>query len=60
MTTRLDGPHTRFIHLQKEERTREGKKYVTERIIFPRYHQLQAVRNIISDAREKWRVTRRS
>jgi len=89
MTTRLDGPHTRFIpfnkgnnggkgnppngtnyktaylweeilardslldilarfiHLQKEERTREGKKYVTERIIFPRYHQLQAVRNII-------------
>ncbi|WP_048067609.1 hypothetical protein [Methanospirillum hungatei] len=59
-TGRLLDILARFIHLQKEEKTREGKKHVTERIIFPRYHLLQAVRNVISDARKKWRITRRS
>ena len=43
---------SRFIHLQKEEKEHNGKKTITEKIIFPRYHQLQAVRMIIADAKE--------
>lgn len=42
----------RFIHLQKEEKEHNGKKTITEKIIFPRYHQLQAVRLIIADAKQ--------
>ena len=41
----------RFIHLQVEERTVGGKKFVKETMIFPRYHQLVAVRNLEVDAR---------
>jgi type I restriction enzyme, R subunit len=38
----------RFIHLQVEERlTDDGKKFRKETIIFPRYHQLQAVRALV-------------
>lgn len=37
-----------FIHLQVEEkRTDEGRKYKKETMIFPRYHQLQAVRKLV-------------
>ena len=41
----------RFIHLQVEEKTIGGKKIVKETMIFPRYHQLVAVRKLESDAR---------
>ena len=41
----------RFLHLQVEEKTTDdGKKVSKETMIFPRYHQLQAVRQIIHDA----------
>lgn len=41
----------KFIHLQVEERiTDEGRKIKKETMIFPRYHQLQAVRSMIATA----------
>jgi type I restriction enzyme R subunit len=44
----------RFIHLQVEEkRTDDGKKYKKETIVFPRYHQLQAVRILVDAARRE-------
>lgn len=42
----------RFIHLQVEEITIDGKTYKKEKMIFPRYHQLDVVRQITADARE--------
>jgi type I restriction enzyme R subunit len=36
----------RFVHLQTEELEFEGRKYKKEKIIFPRFHQLNAVRKI--------------
>jgi type I restriction enzyme, R subunit len=39
----------RFMHLQVEEK--DGKRKVT--MIFPRYHQLDAVRKLIADVKEK-------
>jgi len=36
----------RFIHLQQEEKVIGGKKIYTEKIIFPRYHQLDVVRKL--------------
>ncbi|MEM9834282.1 MAG: DEAD/DEAH box helicase family protein [Bacteroidota bacterium] len=39
----------RFVHLQTEEITLDGKTYKREKLIFPRYHQLDAVRKISSD-----------
>jgi type I restriction enzyme R subunit len=42
----------RFLHLQIEEkRTEDGRKIKTEAMIFPRYHQLQAVRQLEAAAR---------
>ena len=42
----------RFIHLQiDEKRDDQGRKAKTERMIFPRYHQLQAVRMLVQAAR---------
>lgn len=41
----------RFIHLQVEERKIGGKKIRKETLVFPRYHQLDAVRKMESDAR---------
>jgi len=41
----------RFVHLQVEEKTVAGKKYRKETMIFPRYHQLVAVRALEADAR---------
>ena len=38
----------RFIHVVEEE-DQQGKK--SRRVIFPRYHQLQAVRGLVADAR---------
>lgn len=36
----------RFVHLQTEEIISEGRIYRKERLIFPRYHQLDSVREI--------------
>lgn len=36
----------RFVHLQTEEIEVDGKIYRKEKLIFPRYHQLDAVREI--------------
>lgn len=42
----------RFIHLQTDEkRTDEGRKITKETMIFPRYHQLGAVRQLVTKAR---------
>lgn len=42
----------RFLHLQTEERrTDDGRKVKKESLIFPRYHQLQAVRQLEAAAR---------
>ncbi|MCB9524262.1 MAG: DEAD/DEAH box helicase family protein [Myxococcales bacterium] len=44
----------RFIHLQLDEkRDDHGRKVKKETMIFPRYHQLQAVRHMVSAAREE-------
>jgi type I restriction enzyme R subunit len=42
----------RFIHLQiDEKRDEQGRTVKTESMIFPRYHQLQAVRTLVDAAR---------
>lgn len=44
----------RFIHLQVDEkRDEQGRKVKTESMIFPRYHQLQAVRMLVDAARRE-------
>ena len=44
----------RFIHLQIEEkRDDQGRKVKTETMIFPRYHQLQAVRTLVDATRRE-------
>ena len=43
----------RFIHLQVEEKKLGGKKVRRETMIFPRYHQLDCVRKLVADARER-------
>ncbi len=43
----------RFIHIQSGKKKVNGKKIKTETMIFPRYHQLDAVRHLVKNAREK-------
>ena len=44
----------RFVHLQVEEkRDDRGRKVRRETMIFPRYHQLQAVRTLVERARQE-------
>jgi type I restriction enzyme R subunit len=44
----------RFVHLQvNERRDDQGRKIKTEAMIFPRYHQLQAVRMLVEGARSE-------
>ena len=44
----------RFIHLQiDEKRDDRGRKVKTETMIFPRYHQLEAVRVLVNAARSE-------
>lgn len=43
----------RFIHLQVEEKRLGGKNIRRETMIFPRYHQLDCVRRLVFDSREK-------
>ncbi len=40
----------RFLHLEVEEKTFEGRKIKIETMIFPRYHQLDSVRKLSTDA----------
>ena len=40
-----------YIHLQKEEYTIEEKKYYKEAMLFPRFHQLDVVRKLITDSK---------
>ena len=41
----------RFLHVAKEEKLRGGKKVEEEKIVFPRYHQLDVVRKLEAAAR---------
>lgn len=44
----------RFLHLQTEQkRDDEGRRYTKETLIFPRYHQLRAVRKLEAMARSE-------
>lgn len=42
---------SRFIHLQKDSYRIDGKLYTKDTMIFPRYHQLDAVRKLSLDSR---------
>jgi type I restriction enzyme, R subunit len=41
----------RFLHLEKEVVEENGKKITKEKMIFPRFHQLQVVRELSTDAK---------
>lgn len=42
----------RFVHLSREEKkTDQGKKVVTEKLIFPRFHQWEAVTKLLETAK---------
>ena len=44
----------RFLHLQVDEKhDDDGRKFKKEILIFPRYHQLQAVRNLIQSTQQE-------
>jgi len=44
----------RYIHLEvKEKEDYTGRKYKSETMIFPRYHQLDVTSKLIADAKEK-------
>mgnify|MGYP001480330030 CR=1 FL=1 len=42
----------RFMHLEKLEEQRDGKKVIKESLIFPRYHQLDATRSLVAHAHD--------
>jgi type I restriction enzyme R subunit len=42
----------RFLHLQKEEFIIAGKKYWKETMLFPRYHQVDVVRQLTLNAKQ--------
>ncbi len=43
----------RFVHLQVEEKKIGGRRVTKETMVFPRYHQLDCVRKMVADARNK-------
>ncbi len=43
----------RFLHLQVDEEKIDGKVVKKEKLIFPRYHQLDVVRRLSEDARRR-------
>ncbi|MCL6445878.1 MAG: DEAD/DEAH box helicase family protein, partial [Alicyclobacillus sp.] len=43
----------KFLHLQVDEKVKDGKRVRKERMIFPRYHQWDAVNRILADVLEK-------
>jgi type I restriction enzyme R subunit len=42
----------RFVHLAVEEKAEGTAKVRKETLVFPRYHQLDAVRRLLAAARE--------
>ena len=42
----------RFMHLKKEEKIQDGQRQVNDTMIFPRYHQLDAVNRMVFDVNE--------
>jgi type I restriction enzyme R subunit len=45
---------SRFLCLQKEEKIdKKGKKRIIEKLIYPRYHQLDAVRRLVAESEAK-------
>ncbi|SFV07586.1 type I restriction endonuclease subunit R [Alicyclobacillus macrosporangiidus] len=43
----------KFLHLQVDEKVKNGKKVRKEKMIFPRYHQWDAVNKVLADVLEK-------
>lgn len=44
----------RYVHLEvKDKEDHTGRKYTTETLIFPRYHQLDVVKKLLADTKEK-------
>jgi len=43
----------RFMHLEVKEKKINGKKIKKEKMIFPRYHQLDSVRKLVANARNE-------
>lgn len=44
----------RFLHLQSDERRDDdGRKFKKETLIFPRYHQLQAIRTLVQTVQQE-------
>lgn len=43
----------KFIHLQKEDYIVDGRLYTKEKMIFPRYHQLDVVRELTEEAKSQ-------
>jgi len=43
----------RFLHIQKKEFLIDEKKYTKEEMLFPRYHQIDVVRQLTADAKTK-------
>lgn len=43
----------KFITIAEEKEEKNGKSYITKKIIFPRYHQYDVVKKILADVKEK-------
>jgi type I restriction enzyme R subunit len=43
----------RFLHVQVEEKVTDGRTVKKESLIFPRYHQLDAVRSVENDVKQQ-------
>lgn len=43
----------KFITITEEKEEKNGKSYITKKIIFPRYHQYDVVKKILADVKEK-------
>jgi len=43
----------KFLHLQVDEKVQDGKRVRKEKMIFPRYHQWDAINKILTDVLEK-------
>jgi type I restriction enzyme R subunit len=45
---------SRYVHLEvKDKEDHTGRKYTSETLIFPRYHQLDVVKKLLLDTKEK-------
>ena len=43
----------KFITITEDKEEKNGKSYITKKIIFPRYHQYDVVKKILADVKEK-------